>query len=302
MSEEDISAALAGRTVITNGNKIVLNFRKTTSGSPATYVGEVDGKSVFFNRNGESTDGTIKLSLASTTITNKGTQGDEQTRTEDEAAFVMNSLNFKEQVALRCLASIVTQEPNPLGYDDSKIKLLVSAAFRLAVEFQNRAMMFRKEEEGGGGSGDVEVDTDSLADNTEKLLYNLVNTLKEGVAIQGSGTVDALPLSVNINRTPVEETEDTISIKAAIFETKYIRFRFTNHMAYSDVSVYVECNVKEGEVSDTRKCGFILHKGTVVTVEELDEKVTEIVSISSVAVRGQDVSDSNEYTISTETI
>ena len=310
LTEVELNKGLSGKSLIigstaSGGGSLgfLLNFRKASPNDPLPYVGEYNGNLIYFDKTGRSRDGSLQIALAESAIANTGTRGDSQER-EDSTTFVMNSLNYREQIAIRVLQAIIGHEANPLGYDDSKIMNLVATAFRVAVEFKNRAIEFRQEESSGGGgeSGDVEVDTDSLADNTEKLLYNLVNTLKEGVAIQGSGTVDALPLSVNINKTPVEETEDTISIKAAIFETKYIRFRFTNHMACSDVSVYVECNVKEGEVSDTRKCGFILRKGTVVIVEELDEKVTEIVSISSVAVRGQDVSDNNNYTISTETI
>ena len=309
LTEEELNKGLTGKTMLagstaSGGETIgfVLNFRKSSAGVPLPYMGEVNGDIIYFNAKGRSRDGSIQLALAGGSVSNVGTQGDAQTRADDSETFIMNSLNFKEQVALRVLQSIVNREANPLGYDDPRIQLIVSMAFRVAIEFQNRAIEFRQAESITPGGGGVDVDPDSLSDNTDKLLYNLVDILKEGIAVQGKSGSEVTPLKININKTPVEKTEDTISIKAAIFETKYIRFRFTNHMAYSDVSVYVECNVKEGEVSDTRKCGFILRKGTVVIVEELDEKITEIVSISSVIVRGQDVSDSNEYTISIETI
>lgn len=188
MSDDDLSAALNGKTLVSNTDQVVLNFRKASAGSPLPYVGEVDGKQVYFNKAGVSRDGNIRLSLGTSTINNKGTQGEAQTRGDGESAetFVMNSLNYKEQVALRALAAIIKHEPNPLGYDDAKIKLLVSTAFRVAVEFQNRAILFRKAEEGGGSSDtQVDVDADSLANNTEKLLYNINESLKNGVAIKG---------------------------------------------------------------------------------------------------------------------
>lgn len=186
LTQGELTAAVSGKTVIDNSNNIVLNFRKSGAGAPLPYMGEINGTIVYFDNKGVSRDGTIKLSLASTNIDNKGTQGEGQTRTEDEAEFVMNSLNYKEQVALRVLAAIIKHESNPLGYDDSKIKLLVSQSFRIAVEFQNRAIMFRQEEEGGGG-GDSEVDInpESLNSNTEKILYNINESLKNGVVVKG---------------------------------------------------------------------------------------------------------------------
>lgn len=204
MSDDDLSAALNGKTLVSNTDQVVLNFRKASAGAPLPYVGEVDGKQVYFNKAGVSRDGNIRLSLGTSTINNKGTQGEAQTRGDGESAetFVMNSLNYKEQVALRALAAIIKHEPNPLGYDDAKIKLLVSTAFRVAVEFQNRAILFRKAEEGGGSSDtQVDVDADSLANNTEKLLYNINESLKNGVAIKGekvASGASATPIQMKV--------------------------------------------------------------------------------------------------------
>ena len=148
-TDKELDSALSGKTIVSNTGKIVTSFKKAPAGSILPYVGNVDGEPVYFNKEGVALDGT-KLSLATTTISNKGTQGEAQTRSEDEAEFVMNSLNFKEQVALRVLAAIIHHENAPLDYDDPKIKLIVSQSFRIAIEFQNRAIMFRKEEQGGG--------------------------------------------------------------------------------------------------------------------------------------------------------
>jgi len=300
LTKEELSKGLSGKSLLVGSTAegggslgFLLNFRKAKPNDPLPYVGEYDGDIIYFDEKGRSRDGNMQIALSESAIANTGSRGDSQTRSGsgDSATFVMNSLNYREQVALKVLQAIIGHEPNPLGYDDSKIMNLVAMAFRISVEFKNRAIEFRQEETSGGGgeeSGEVEVDIESLADNTEKLLYNLVNTLKEGVAIQSS----------------TEETEDTIHIKVAIYEDLYIRFRFTNHMAYSDISVYVECNVREGETSSTRQCGFILRKGTVSVVESVDfyEKITSITSITLVAIRGKGVEDTNTYDISTETI
>ena len=205
-TDKELDSALSGKTVVSNTGKIVTSFKKAPAGSILPYVGNVDGEPVYFSKEGVALDGT-KLSLATTTISNKGTQGEAQTRSEDEAEFVMNSLNFKEQVALRVLAAIIYHENAPLDYDDSKIKLIVSQSFRVAVEFQNRAIMFRKEEQGGGGeTGEVDVDPESLNSNTERILYNINENLKNGIAIKNAEDED---LTVKIGDTVVVDVQDS---------------------------------------------------------------------------------------------
>lgn len=217
LTQDELTAAASGKTIIDNSSNIVLNFRKSGAGAPLPYMGEINGITVYFDNKGVSRDGTIKLSLASTSIDNKGTQGEEQTRSEDKAGFVMNSLNYKEQVAVKCLAAIIKQEPNPLGYDDAKIKLMVSTAFRFAVEFQNRAILFRKEEDASKTQPavGVDVDADTLTTNTDKILYNINENLKSGIVVKGEaqtlgGTIT--PLKIKVTELPEIKFDEALNV------------------------------------------------------------------------------------------
>lgn len=213
LTDEERNKGLTGKTLLAGSTAsgggtvgFVLNFRKSNAGDPMPYVGEVNGEVVYFNAKGRSRDGSIQLALAGGSVSNTGTQGESQTRSVDSETFVMNSLNYKEQVALRVLAAMIKHEPNPCGYDDPKIQMLVSMSFRVAIEFQNRAIEFRKAESGGGGgSSEVDVDPDSLNSNTEKLLYNINESLKTGVAIKGE-TVEAggtaTPIQMKVTEMP----------------------------------------------------------------------------------------------------
>ena len=176
-TDEELDSALSGKTIVSNTGKIVTSFKKAPAGSVLPYVGNVDGELVYFSKEGVALDGT-KLSLATTTISNKGTQGEAQTRSGDEAEFIMNSLNFKEQAAVKALAAIIGLEGKPLDYDDSKIKLMVAMAFRIAVEFQNRAIEFRKKEDPIEENEDIDIDISELTSISDKLLYNLINSLR----------------------------------------------------------------------------------------------------------------------------
>ena len=176
-TDKELDSALSGKTIVSNTGKIVTSFKKAPAGSVLPYVGNIDGEPVYFNKEGVALDGT-KLSLATTTISNKGTQGEAQTRSEDEAEFVMNSFNFKEQAAVKALAAIIGLEDKPLDYDDSKIKLMVAMAFRVAVEFQNRAIEFRKKEDPIEKNEDIDIDISELTSISDKLLYNLINSLR----------------------------------------------------------------------------------------------------------------------------
>lgn len=214
LTDEERNKGLTGKTLLAGSTAsgggtvgFVLNFRKSNAGDPMPYVGEVNGEVVYFNAKGRSRDGSIQLALAGGSVSNTGTQGESQTRSDDSETFVMNSLNYKEQVALRVLAAMIKHEPNPCGYDDPKIQMLVSMSFRVAIEFQNRAIEFRKAESGGGGgSSEVDVDPDSLNSNTEKLLYNINESLKTGVAIKGE-TVEAGGTATPIQMKVTEVTE-----------------------------------------------------------------------------------------------
>ena len=309
----ELSAALSGKTVIDNSDNIVINFRKASSGEPMPYAGEINGVTVYFNAKGRTDDGTIKLALATTVISNKGTQGEAQTRSGDAAEFIMNSLNFKEQIALRVLPSIIHHEQKPLSYDDSKIKLLVSQSFRIAVEFQNRAIMFRKAEQGGGGSGGVDIDTESLTDNTEKLLYNISEYLKNGVAIKGSTELGAsavrtevkdLDIVTNSYDVPAIKNNEgaliDIDIKVGIYKKKYIRFEVTDYMIYSDLYILLELKVKEESTPEqvvTKKVSITIPKGSIVYIGELNpaDDVAEITEIVSKTIKGKGNNDLNKY-------
>lgn len=307
MAAFDLNTALAGATLVVDGHDtwMVTDFGKASAGAPMPYQAVVKGKITYFNYSGVSRDGTITLLISDAEIDDSiaTTRGDTIIRGsgDSETSYTLISLNYREQVAVRMLQAMLPTMGNALSFDDGKIKNLVARAFYIATEFTNQAINIRTTNSSEQETG-IDVDPNKLTDYTDQILYNISQSLKEGIAVQGKSGNEVTPLQININKTPIEKVNSTIIIKAAIFETKYIRFRFTSGMAYSDVSVYVECSVKEGEATDTRKIGFILYKGTVAIIEELDAKVTEITSINAVAMRGKDVSDGNTYEIGTESI
>jgi hypothetical protein len=214
LTDEERNKGLTGKTLLAGSTAsgggtvgFVLNFRKSNAGDPMPYVGEVNGEVVYFNAKGRSRDGSIQLALAGGSVSNVGTQGESQTRSDDSETFMMNSLNYKEQVALRVLAAMIKHESNPCGYDDPKIQMLVSMSFRVAIEFQNRAIEFRKAESGGGGgSGEVDVDPESLNSNTERILYNINENLKNGIAIKNAEDED---LTVKVGDTVTVDVQDS---------------------------------------------------------------------------------------------
>lgn len=182
-----LTAALSGKTLLYKdssssalySNNYVLNFRKASAGAPMPYVGEIEGSFVYFDKAGKSQDGKLQLALGSSEININFQQGESQTRSGGES-FIMNALNYKEQVALNILSSIIIHEPNPLSYDDAKVKLLVAKAFRIAIEFQNRAIEFRMNDESGEVPEEqIAIDPNTLTNNTDKLLYNINASLND---------------------------------------------------------------------------------------------------------------------------
>jgi transcription elongation GreA/GreB family factor len=67
--------------------------------------------------------------------------------------------------------------------------------------------MFRKEEQGGGGeTGEVDVDPESLNSNTERILYNINENLKNGIAIKNAEDED---LTVKVGDTVTVDVQDS---------------------------------------------------------------------------------------------
>lgn len=151
LNENNLVLAKSTKSSATSGS-VVTNFRpNNTNNNPIyPYVGQVDGKTIYFDSNGVSKDGNIQIVIADAEI-DKQTIGNNNilTRTvtvggeEETITISLNSLNFREQVAMNVLNKFLEKEKDPYASSNARIKMLITRAFDYAQEFINQAASHR---------------------------------------------------------------------------------------------------------------------------------------------------------------
>lgn len=104
---------------------------------------------------------------------------------ETEEIFSIATLQPREELAMHCLAAMIGKYDNPLNFDNTKIKQLVSKAFLFAQECINQAVLYREKETTSStveSSKYATVDSDSLSSDTDKLLYNISTAIANFMA------------------------------------------------------------------------------------------------------------------------
>lgn len=216
----------------------------------------------------------------------------------------VTTIEPRDQFAVQALNAMLVHVGHPEAFDDAKMLSFSRAAYRWAQAMMIAAADSRHGQSTAQNPPAVSVNPDDLQSNTEKLLYNMTDYMKNGVTIKGTTAAGTAPVQAevkNLVQTDVQNLTDAFSvpevtgdieITASIFKSKYVRLEFISDMAYSDVSVYLTLTTNDG----SRDIGYVIPKGSVVVVIPLDEDVTSITSIDSSSVRGQGGNDPNTYT------
>ena len=152
-----------------------------------------------------------------TTSETGGTEESDKT----EEIFSIATLQPREEVAASFLQSMLQQYENPLNIDNTKIKQLVSKSFLFAQEFINQAVLYREKET---TSATVEnnkyasVDSDSLSNDTDKLLYNIATAINNFIAQDKNQYADQQKNGLKLTATDVnvKTLPESININAAV--------------------------------------------------------------------------------------
>lgn len=148
------------------------------------------------------------------------TGGTEESGKEEEI-FSIATLQPREEVAASCLQAMLQKYENPLNIDNTKIKQLVSKSFLFAQEFINQAVLYREKET---TSATVEnnkyasVDSDSLSNDTDKLLYNIATAINNFIAQDKNQYADQQKNGLKLAATDVnvKTLPESININAAV--------------------------------------------------------------------------------------
>lgn len=152
-----------------------------------------------------------------TTSETGGTEESDKT----EEIFSIATLQPREEVAASCLQAMLQKYENPLNIDNTKIKQLVSKSYLFAQEFINQAVLYREKET---TSTTVEnnkyasVDSDSLSNDTDKLLYNIATAINNFIAQDKNQYADQQKNGLKLASTDVnvKTLPESININAAV--------------------------------------------------------------------------------------
>lgn len=214
----------------------------------------------------------------------------------------ITSMEPRDHFAIRVLQTMLRNVDHPEAIDDASMLMYSYAAYKWAQAMVLAMADSRNTDaESGGGEPSGSVNPDDLQTNTDKLLYDMSQLLKEGVAIKGSGENADPPVRIEGQAMDVNET---IHIVASVVDKKYVKFVFSEACAMSDISVYVEMTCKIGATTGvSRSAGFVIPKCSPVFVGSVDPDIDEITALvanaNSPKVRGTGSSyDVNIYEIS----
>lgn len=122
----------------------VYNFRLITERCAYNYCADVNNVTYVVDDDGMMYDDdgneVAQLVMLSMTLV---VQSDGPLTRVDGTTVNLDSLNAKEEVAMRCLEAIIGQCSDPLQYDNVKIQSMVKKSLLLAQEFVNQAATYR---------------------------------------------------------------------------------------------------------------------------------------------------------------
>lgn len=207
-------------------NTGILEKRKDTGGALIGWTSVINGIKHDFDLYGYDTrDNTVRLYGVLSDGDIDPTQTTARTRaasTEDESNTVsITYMTPKDYFACEALNSLIQRIDNPLAMNDGMIATLAAKSYKIAQAMAQEAYGSRqndKKSSDESGTDYVNVDETSLQTNTERILYNLNESVKAntkvlkdtGIKFNGipNVTVDNMP---NVPTEPVSIT-GTVSV------------------------------------------------------------------------------------------
>jgi hypothetical protein len=108
--------------------------------------------------------------------------GSSGTGHDDQA--ILTNIEPRDQFAVQVLNAMLIHTEHPEAFDDAKCLMYSRAAYRWAQAMMIAAADSREGQSTTPSTG-VDVNSGDLQSNTEKLLYNISQSMKNGVALKG---------------------------------------------------------------------------------------------------------------------
>lgn len=196
----------AGRTVCysditTNPNNVgILEDSRSIPGSKGVWTAVINGVREYFNIIGAKiennvvgttpvlygvlSDGDIDPTLSNASTRTSTVPGESNTVS-------ITYMLPKDYFAAEALNALIMKHPAPLSMDDGTIALIAAKAYKIAAAMAKEAYDSRENDPSSSQSGDyVNVNSSELQTNTERILYNVSESLKTGIKISNIDKVD----------------------------------------------------------------------------------------------------------------
>lgn len=214
----DLKKALSGYPLAASSDSYnYISVEEFTQISSDKFSGKINGEVFYFNRSGLELDGSLRLTMASSTIEkntslsgdsadSENSSGSDTIITENTTATV-GTLSSRDYFAQQALNGLIQKVDKPFDMTDADIYKLTILSYRMAQSMLNVAAYNRAsdpiEEEGEGEETPeitpIHVNPGMLSTPTEVLLYNLsvafdkLNTTIQ-TYLQGDGEGEVLGL------------------------------------------------------------------------------------------------------------
>lgn len=191
---------------------------------------EISSSGAILNSTPSGYSGTLQMVTASMGST--GAVGTDITRSSGEsgdghnAIAVLNNIEPRDQFAVQVLNAMLINADHPESFDDAKCLMFSRAAYRWA-----QAMMIAAADSREGESTEpstaVNVNSGDLQSNTEKLLYNIGEYLKNGVTVKGTTAEGTVPVQTKITEMPNVTLNGTPSVNVSNMPSEPIEVQGT---------------------------------------------------------------------------
>lgn len=192
-------------------NTGILEKRKDTGGAPIGWTTVINGVKHNFDLYGyDISDNTIRLYgvLSDGDIDpTKNTFDTRAPSAEDESDIVsITYMTPKDYFACEALNSLIQRIDNPLAMSDGVIATLAAKSYKIAQAMAKEAYGSRQNDKKSSeesGTDYVTVDKTSLQTNTERVLYNINESLKANTTVLKDTGIkfNGIP-DVNVSNTP----------------------------------------------------------------------------------------------------
>lgn len=214
--------------ITTNPNNVgTLELSKNVPGAFGKWTAIINGVRYFFNANGAKVEDTI---TSATTPILYGVEYDTpiipeqsgtRTRTSSETGksdtVSLKSMTPKDYFACHALTALIQKIDNPLSMDDGKIALLAAKSYKIAQAMAIEAYGSRENDNASSteaGTDYVEVDSDNLTNDTDRLLYNINESIKANTKSNKETGIKISNIDkVKFDGTPTVKLDATSEVK-----------------------------------------------------------------------------------------